>query len=469
MRVEMKNNKFDFSIARPKGTSKRILLLHLFFLTLLFAGCDLWKNRENSSDRPVIQAKWKQAELIERVQGKINFHSLAVDLQGNAIAVWMRDDFFGNEALWSSHSKPNESWSLPEGIETVYGRPNALSLAIDGKGNAIAIWEHADESSTGIWSNFYTPKNGWGLTEQTEFSRANAFEPQGRFLADGLAIAVWAQKKGRRVAIWANTYKQNKGWSRPRQIDAPPGDGGGVGLASSGRGRAVAVWEQGGAAKGSAIFANYFTPGKTWGRAVPISNGLEKAIKPRVAMDGDGNAIVVWEQTIKGEETVWGNRFRVGKGWDGPVVIEEAEHEGYAPEIAMDQSGNAIAVWTREIDDRELVWAAHYLKGQGWQKPQRIQTVDAEYAYLPNVAFNSNGDALATWYQIDLVYNNVWISRYTPKKGWGKAHQIENRTSVAFKPLVLADPTGGFIVFWKMIDGVNPANSIHTLWARRVR
>jgi len=465
----MKTHNFSVSPAGPGGTRQRLLLLPLLFLALPFAGCDLRKNREISSDRPVFQAKWKQAEMIERVQGKIHFHSLAVDSRGNAIALWERDDIFGLEGLWSSRYTPNGSWSPPEGIETVYGHANVPSLAIDSKGNAIAIWEQKDGYSTGIWSNFYTPEDGWGLTEQAELSPANAFEPQVGFLADGLAMAVWAQRKGRRIGIWANTYTPNKGWSRPRQIDAPRGDAGNVRLVVSGKGSAVAVWEQGESVKGKAIVANHYTPGKAWGRAEPISNGLEEAIKPRVAMDGEGNAIVVWEQTVEGEETVWANRFAVGVGWGRPVVIEEAEHEGYAPEIAMDSAGNAIAVWTREIDERELVWAARYLIGQGWQNPQRIQTVDAEYAYLPNVAFNRNGDALAAWYQIDVVHNNVWISRYSRHKGWGKAERIENRTSVAFGPLVSADPTGGFIVFWKMIDGVNPANSIYSLWARRLR
>ena len=79
------------------------------------------------------------------------------------------------------------------------------------------------------------------------------------------------------------------------------------------------------------------------------------------------------------------------------------------------------------------------------------------------------GDALAAWYQIDGPRTNVWVGRYTRDKGWGKAERIENRTSVAFGPLVSADPTGGFILFWKMIDGMNPATSIHSSWARRLR
>lgn len=449
-----------------------LFLLLLGFLALEVAGHDPWDNRgviTDSSDRPIHQAMWKEAELIERVQGRIHFHSLAVDSRGNAIALWERDDKFGQDSLWASHYRPNGSWSPPQVIELGVGRSRVPVLAFDGKGNAVAIWEQDDSYLTGIWSNRYTPENGWGLTLQVEFSRANAYEPKAGFSSDGQALAVWAQRKGRRIGIWANLDTRKAGWGRPRQIDAPPGDSGNVQLALAENGSAVAVWEQDQPGRVKAIFANQFTPGTGWGRARLIGDGREEAIKPRVALDGEGNAIAVWEQELHGEESVWASRFTVKEGWGRAVVIEEKGHEGYAPEIAIDSTGNAIAVWTREVSDRELVWAALYTVGLGWQPPQRIQTVDAEYAYLPNVAFNRAGDALAAWYQIDGPRTNVWVSRYSRDKGWGKAERIENRTSVAFGPLVTADPTGGFIVFWKMIDGMNPANSIHSLWARRLR
>ncbi len=468
----MKMRKLADSPTGFAGIRCGLFLLLLGFLALAAAGCDPRDSREaigGSADWQIHQAGWKEPELIERVQGRIHFHSLAVDFQGRAIALWERDDKFGQDSLWASHYRPNGSWSPPELIELAVGRSSVPALAFDGKGNAVAIWEQNDNHPTGIWSNRYTPENGWGLAVQVEFSQENAYEPKIGFSADGKVLAVWAQRKGRRIGIWANLYTRKAGWSRPSQIDAPPGDSGNVQLASAENGNAVAVWEQNQPGRVKAIFANQFAPGKGWGRARLIGDGREEAIKPRVAQDGEGNAIAVWEQEVHGEESVWANRFTVGEGWERPLIIEQAHHEGYAPEIAIHSSGNAIAVWTREVSGREFVWAALYTVGLGWQPPQRIQTVDAEYAYLPNVAFNRAGDALAAWYQIDAVHNNVWVSRYSRDKGWGKAERIENRTSVVFRPLVTADPTGGFVVFWKMIDGMNPANSIHSLWARRLR
>jgi len=464
--------KHNLADSPPEGAGRRCGLLLLGLLALGLAGCDLRASlaeASGSAGRPIHQAEWREAELIERVQGRIHFHSLAVDFQGQAVALWERDDEFGQDSLWASHYRPKGSWSTPEMMELVVGRSSVPALAIDGKGNAIAIWEQSDNFETGIWSNSYTPDIGWGLGAQVEFSPANAYEPKVGFSADGRALAVWAQKTGRRIGIWANLYTPQAGWSRPRRIDAPPGNSGHVQLAVVENGVAVAVWVQEQPDGAKAIFANQYTPAAGWGRAGMIGDGREHAFKPRVAQDGEGNAIAVWEQEVHGEETVFASRFTVKEGWGRAVVIEEKEHEGYAPEIAVHSAGNAIAVWTREISDVELVWAAQYTPGQGWQTPQRIQTVDAEYAYLPNVAFNRAGDALATWYQIDGPRTNVWAGRYSRDTGWGKAERIENRTSVAFGPLVTADPTGGFIVFWKMIDGMNPANSIHSLWARRLR
>ena len=63
----------------------------------------------------------------------------------------------------------------------------------------------------------------------------------------------------------------------------------------------------------------------------------------------------------------------------------------------MASNGNAIAVW--EHDDGNL-FASLYTVGMGWGAAIPISNVPAHFiACSPQVAINSNGNAIVVWFQ----------------------------------------------------------------------
>jgi flagellin-like hook-associated protein FlgL len=87
--------------------------------------------------------------------------------------------------------------------------------------------------------------------------------------------------------------------------------------------------------------------GEGWGTAQAIEDDDSGyAYRPIVGMDGQGNAIVVWSQSIGSVYHVLSNRYVPGTGW-GTFQFVEAEgiEHTSSPQIAVDGSGNAVVVW----------------------------------------------------------------------------------------------------------------------------
>lgn len=100
-----------------------------------------------------------------------------------------------------------------------------------------------------------------------------------------------------------------------------------------------------------------------WGIAAPIQSKdyweqyLMEADSPQLAVDTAGNAVAVWRQLDgDGRHHIYSNRYVAGSGWltAGPIQSKEYWEQYYAeadsPQVAIDSDGNAVAVW-RQLDN----------------------------------------------------------------------------------------------------------------------
>ena len=53
-----------------------------------------------------------------------------------------------------------------------------------------------------------------------------------------------------------------------------------------------------------------------------------------------------------------------------------------------------------------------------WHAAELVETDDAGDASIPQVAVDSSGNAIAVWFQSDGIRRNVWANRYVPGVGW---------------------------------------------------
>ena len=385
----------------------------------------IWANRYTAATNT-----WGTEELLGPGAGDAWDPRIAIDLHGNALVVWYQDGDptgAGRNDIWSNYYTAGTGWGGAMLVENDNAGP-ALSpqVAFDPSGVGVAVWLQSDGTASQIRSNRFTA-GAWGTVTLLEAATPGASAgPQIAIDASGNALVVWSRYNGTANLAMANRYTVGTGWGAAEVIGS---DTAFVGInqtqiASDGNGNAVAVWNQGGK-----IQANHFVPGSGWGTAALIEWTGGDANSPQVAFDANGNALAVWQQnTGFGTLTrIWSNRYTVGSGWGGfPALIQTDPNGGgvanaLAPQIAMDASGDALAVWVQTDASSPMpnIWINRYTAGSGWGTTANLGQVRINIpgaagspAGWPQIAIDSNGNALVVWYQSDGTADSIWSNRY---------------------------------------------------------
>ncbi len=231
-------------------------------------------------------------------------------------------------------------------------------------------------------------------------------------------------------------------------------------------GNAVAVWRQSDGPRYS-IWANRYVVGTGWGEAEVIeTDNTGNAYSPQVAVDTSGNAVAVWYQSDGTRYSIWANRYVAGTVW-GEAELIETDDNGNAeyPQVAVDTSGNAVAVWYQSDGvTHDSIWANRYVAGTGWGTAELIKTDNAGDARSAHVAVDPIGNAVAVWCQsYDFMRYNIWANRYVAGTGWGTAELIETDNGDVNNPQVAVDTNGNAVVVWVQHDGWRYNN----IWANR--
>lgn len=386
----------------------------------------VWANRYTAATN-----SWGTEALIGPGVGDAWDPRIAIDSHGNALVVWYRDGDptgAGRNDIWSNYYTAGSGWGSAMLVETDNAGP-ALSpqVAFDPSGVGVAVWLQSDGTASQIRSNRFTA-GAWGTVAVLEAVTPGASrDPQITIDASGNALAVWSRYNGTANLAMANRYAVGAGWGAAAIIGSDTAFVAisQIQIAGDGSGNAVAVWNQGGK-----IQANHYAPGSGWGTAALIEWTGGDANSPQVAFDATGNALAVWQQNsgFGTPSRIWSNRYTAGTGWGGfPALIQTDSFGGgtataLAPQIAMDASGNALAVWVQPdgaSDNTPDIWVNRYTAGSGWgttanlgQVRINIPGASGSPAGWPQIAIDANGNALVVWYQSDGVNDSIWANRY---------------------------------------------------------
>jgi hypothetical protein len=405
---------------------------------------------------------WGDAELIDAEDGNANIPQVAMDRDGNAIAVWFQFDGTRNN-IWSNRYVVGVGWGDAQLIETDDANAEHPQVAMNGDGDAVAVWRQFDGYHNNIWSNRYIVGDGWGdaliIGLDPIMPAGDADWPQVAMDGDGNAVAVWQVWMGTQQSIWSNQYVVGDGWYYAWPIEYDHADARSPQVAMDGDGNAVAVWHQW---DGKNIWSSRYVVGDDWGDwgdAELIETGDGDAYSPEVAVDEDGNAIAVWRQWDGTNSNIWSNRYDVVDGcWGDAQPIETDVEVAYSPQVAIDGEGNAIAVWEQSIS----IWSNRYVVGEGWGLAQPIETDDMSAAEFPQVAMDGKGNAIAVWRQLDDPSPSIWSNRYVVGVGWGLATLIETEDEEAVCPQVAMDANGNAVAVWQQYDGAT-----WNIWSNR--
>lgn len=185
------------------------------------------------------------------------------------------------------------------------------------------------------------------------------------------------------------------------------------------------------------VYAERFIPALGWSDYTRIDNGNPTADAPQTTTTPDGDAMVVWTQ----DGEVVANCFEVGSGWQGPVVVSSpGGAPGRNPRVGTADDGEVVVIYE---EDGNVV-SRCFVPGAGWLAPDPVAT-PIEPASEPEVAVNASGDAVAVWTE---GTNDVVASTFESDTGmWSEPVPVGTGTN----PEVAIDDQGAAAVVF--VDG----------------
>ena len=246
--------------------------------------------------------------MLETTDNNAFAPQLAIDESGDAIAVWAQDNGTGYNAIYANHySVDSNTWNGAGEIGSYPSDGYTAQIAMDGEGNAIALWYQVGSvSGYSIWSSRFN-SGLWDDAVEIESGVNVAAIPQIAFDAHGSGIALWKNSDGR---LHYNTYMPNTGW----------------------------------------------------GTVDNVESGNDSIFVPQLAVDSEGNAIAVWRQvTNLYYNSMWASRYQFGNGWSTPELLEM--NDTYAvsfPEVAIDSNGAAFAIWIQSDGSADSTWVSRF-------------------------------------------------------------------------------------------------------------
>jgi PKD repeat protein len=275
-----------------------------------------------------------------------------------------------NQFVWTFRTVDGLLGAVP------VGEGNVPSIAVAPNGEAHLVyrgrrWVPGNPPGTlenGVVTTRYTPGVGWSLPitlrKNPNSQTGGAIWPRVAWGGDGSAIAVFSQDDdfdGDPRSIWGARYTSAGGWEPAVAIENLPGTMG---------------WQQG---------------------------------APFVAVDGGGDAVVVWHKLGSTPYEFWGTRF-VGGVWDAvPTLLSDdatlfpqsLSFVPVSPRVALDAAGDGFVatVWNGTVVVRRYA-------GGVFEAPERIDDLTADTHVRDRVALgvDAAGNALAVFLEQSTFY-----------------------------------------------------------------
>jgi hypothetical protein len=307
---------------------------------------------------------------------------MAFDQSGGATAVWQQGGESGTN-VWANRYQAGSGWGTPQLIETNdLGSAQNPELAVDANGDSMAVWRHAEPFGFySVWVNRFKPGTGWGTPEQIVASGAVVDNIQISYLSPGRAMVVWSQNGG----IWARQFSAAQEWSAAIRVnDADAGFSYSAAIASDNNGLALITWLQRGTVTRTGVCLQAASVGgssgcsprisviaKVWSRSYNQDTGLSapvpvqsdeggSAADQRISFDAAGNAVAIWAQSNGVHTSIWANRFTSATGWGTTAtqIQSSSTEDASSPSLAVSPNGSAIAVWSQYNGKQPAtVWA----------------------------------------------------------------------------------------------------------------
>lgn len=432
--------------------------------------------------------------------------ALAMDKGGNVLALWTRNELANFPVVQFSYRQRTASFTEPSALSApAPAGAFQPQVATDCWNNALAVWTvdtdvNDPDNPTWVEASFARAGGQFGAPVRLSEPSTNAFQPHVAFESDGDAVITWTgTDTSGNQRVYATFRPAGNGYISPITL-SPPGSDAFDPQVSGGRG-SVVVWSRIAGANVTAEAAvkpedESFLPFDT------ISPAGEDASSPQIAVGKEGTAVATWFAGAgDGVSAAIGRTSPAG--FDPAALLSDPGMAASEPHAAVDDRGAAVVIWTG--GEGAFIQYAFRARDAAFGAAQNIAS---DNVFEPQVAFDESGNALAAWTRFlngvgqietasrprdgafsagvtisdtgepldnfgpqiaaDDSATVVWTastasgflrvqSSFKPVDGaFGPVQTLTDRLLYAFEPRVAIDERGNATAVWTLTDTVDP-------------
>jgi hypothetical protein len=386
-------------------------------------------------------AEFQVNSLTNGNQGQV---AVAMDHDGDFVATWTG---FGSLATdTNSYSVQGKRFNRPDSGQFQVNTATTLdqtypAVAMDSDGDFVVVWNSYDTpygpqaAAITIQGQRY---NSAGVPQGSQFLVGTSpYAPAVAMDSDGDFVVIWTERSGD-PTDYTNVYGQR--------------------------------YNSAGTAQGSTFQVNTYT--------------TDSQDNPAVAMDNDGDFVVVWQSDRSNygdtdANSIQGQRYNSSGAAQGGQFQVNSYTTGHQslPVVAMDSNGRFVVVWTtylesvgNDISGLSLQGRRFDSNGLAQGSDFQVNTYTTRDQHQPAVALDADGDFVVVWRnEGHLTEDTIQGQRFNSNGAFqGGQFQINSYTTGhPAQPSVSIDNDGDFVVVWDSVDSSGDDTSIRSIQGQR--
>jgi hypothetical protein len=171
-------------------------------------------------------------------------------------------------------------------------------------------------------------------------------------------------------------------------------------------------------------------------------------LNPRVAMDGSGAFVVVWQDRREGQDRIYAQRFAPDgsrRGGNFPTYCDRADPAQYDPDLDLNQRGDLVITWVEPFLSPTMIFAQMY-DSSGAPVDTNLAVVDDPLAFpeKPKVALTDDGHFIVAWTDGRSSVSDIYFQAFLNGSRLG-SNRMVNGESQALQDIVDITTGGSFL------------------------
>lgn len=348
------------------------------------------------------------------------------------------------------------------------------SVAVDSSGDFVVIWnsDGQDGSLSGVYGQLYN-NNGNKVGSEFRVNTYTTFSQYATSVAmdyDGDFVVVWSSnQQSSDNDVYGQRYENySKAGSEFRVNTYTTNTQNDPSVAMDSDGDFVIVWQSGYFAINSpdesysGIYGQrYDKIGNKVGDQFRIDSGFKES-NPNVAMNDNGDFVVVWEDIFfeDGSETgIYGQRYNRNGMKEGGQFLVNTYTRGFQsnPSVAIDSDGAFMVVWKSK---QPVYFGSYGIYGQVYKSDGtlngsefRVSNYTTSDQGNQSIAVNADGNFIVVWdSSYREVFGQVFSSDGVPYSTEFPVNTFT--TGIQGKPYIASNADGDVVVVWESEDDI---------------